>query len=802
MSFKTYVSEIRKIHRGDTGTPENSYVPKLANFLQSVLKVDVVSWPKGNRQGLPDIGISVSNVFEGYVEAEALETPLGKNKHGLAQAQRYSKEAPTLLTNFYEFSVLDQGEEVQRYEVPKADFLSAPLEGVVNAHENKILALLELWAGLRTPITNPEALAERLAEYAKDALNRLGAARQDSLAPLRKAMEEALGIKIGDKEGEKFFRSGVVQALFYGLFSAWVEAAKRGKGDALELHEASEYLKVPLVVDLFEEVTQPRRLKNLELRTPIDWAIDALKRVDPEPFLKAFEEGQAVQYFYEPFLEKFDKQLRKDLGVWYTPRDIVRYQVETTHDLLKTELGLTKGLLDERVVVLDPATGTGSYLVEIGRFMLQALADHPLRGRIVKKALQERVFGFELLPAPFVIAHLQLGLLLAEAGAELDEGERVGVYLTNSLLGWKKDAKEDVNPIWPQFAREKEAADHVKRQEKILVFIGNPPYDRFTGVAESEQADLIAPYKKCLQQSWGVKKQTLDDLYVRFIRLAEQQIAEHRGEGVVSYITNRSYLTGLSHPVMRQHLVENFSSIYIDDLHGSQRANRPNNGSVFTTETAGGVRVGIAIAHFVSKQTSAEGGAKVYYREYREGTGKEKRASLVKQAKPFGANFQPERRNRYLLRPLVGEDAYWAWPNLTEIFPIYFSGVQASRDLGPMRFESEKAELEQQMQDYYDSSLSTAEITERYPVLMQDGAGYDAPSTRKLLLQESSFQKERVVSIFTDLSIAVACTGKRREKFSLKNARSILSKFLTKVDILLQHKLCVAVLTRLNLAKR
>ena len=629
MLFKTYLSEVRKIYSGDTGTPENSYVPKLANFLQSVLEdVEVVPWPKGNHQGLPDIGISVSNVFEGYVEAEALKTPLGGNKHGLEQARRYSKEAPTLLTNFYEFSVLDQAEEVQRYEIPEDDFLGAPLGQVVEAHEAKLLELLTLWAGLRTPITNPKALAERLSEYAKDALRRLEAAQQDGLAPLRKAMEEALGIKIKDKEGEKFFRSGVVQALFYGLFSAWVEAAEAGKGDRLELHEASEYLKVPLVVDLFEEVTQPRRLKNLELRTPIDWAVDALKCVDPEPFLKAFEEGQAVQYFYEPFLEKFDRQLRKDLGVWYTPRESVRYQVEKTHELLRTELGIGKGLLDERVV-LDPATGTGSYLVEIGRFMLQELADHPLRGRIVKKALQERVFGFELLPAPFVIAHLQLGLLLAEAGAALGEGERVGVYLTNSLLGWKKDAKEDVNPIWPQFAREREAADNVKRQEKILVFIGNPPYDRFTGVAENEQADLIAPYKRCLQQSWGVKKQTLDDLYVRFIRLAEQQIAEHRGEGVVSYITNRSYLTGLSHPVMRQHLVENFSSIYIDDLHGSQRANRPNNGSAFTTETVSGVRVGIAVAHFVSKQTSAKDSAEVYYREYREGTGREKRASLV-----------------------------------------------------------------------------------------------------------------------------------------------------------------------------
>ena len=165
MSFKTYLSEVRKIYSGDTGTPENSYVPKLANFLQGAIKdVEVVSWPKGNHQGLPDIGISVSNIFEGYVEAEALNKPLNKNKHGLEQAQRYSKEAPTLLTNFYEFWIIDQGQEVQRYEILQDAFLNAPVDQVVSAHETKLLDLLNLWAKLRTPITKPEALAERLSE--------------------------------------------------------------------------------------------------------------------------------------------------------------------------------------------------------------------------------------------------------------------------------------------------------------------------------------------------------------------------------------------------------------------------------------------------------------------------------------------------------------------------------------------------------------------------------------------------------------------------------------------------------------
>ena len=747
MAFKTYLSEVRRIYHGGAGTPENSYVPTLANFLKDALdSVGVVPWPKGNAEGLPDIGISVSGVMEGYVEAEALATALEKNAHGQKQALGYSREAPTLLTNFYQFWILDQGQEVQRYGFSQDELLNAPVAEVVAAHEEKLQSLLNHWATLRTPISDPEALAERLSEYAKEALRRLETVSQTGLKPLRDSMEKALGISIKSGGGEHFFQSSVVQALFYGLFSAWVSAVQKGGAQSFELHTASSYLQVPLVVELFEELTQPSKLKKADLALPVSWAIDALKRVEPEPFLKAFEEGQAVQYFYEPFLEKFDSKLRKDLGVWYTPREIVRYQVEKTHDILKTELGIAKGLLDERVVVLDPATGTGSYLVEIGHFMLEQHAGNPLAGLLVKEAFQKRVFGFELLPAPFIIAHLQLGLLLAEAKAPLKEGERVGIYLTNSLLNWKVE-KNPAIPLHSEWAREKEAADNVKQQQNILVFIGNPPYDRFTGVAEDDQADLIAPYKECLYESWGVKKQTLDDLYIRFIRLAEKQIAETgTKEGVVSYITNRSYLTGLSHPVMRQHLVENFHGIYIDDLHGTQRANRPNDGSVFTTDTAGGIRVGVAIAHLVRKKEPVQDGASVYYREYREGTGKGKREALVTQTQAYSAPFNPERRHRYLLRPLVGEDAYWTWPNLTEIFPIRISGVNTNRDEAVMAIEQN--ELKLRMKDYFDKSLNNASIAKKYPILMRTVSYFDAEKVRQCLLEESHFDTQKIVNLY------------------------------------------------------
>lgn len=240
MSLTTYLREIRSLY--GEGTPENTYVPTLSNFLGRVLeKCSVIPWPKGESVGLPDIGVKVNGVIEGYVEAEALETPLNKNKKGQEQGVRYSKEAPTLLTNFYEFRIIDRGEEVRRFTLGKDGLLSKPIPEVVAEAEHELLDFLRHWAGLHTPITNPGALAERLSEYAKEALRRLEAAPQDSLKPLRDSMEKALGISISDSSGH-FFQSSIVQALFYGLFSAWVNAAQRGAGQTFELREASSYL--------------------------------------------------------------------------------------------------------------------------------------------------------------------------------------------------------------------------------------------------------------------------------------------------------------------------------------------------------------------------------------------------------------------------------------------------------------------------------------------------------------------------------------------------------------------------------
>src|SRR5439155_9171988 len=215
--------------------------------------------------------------------------------------------------------------------------------------------------------------------------------------------------------------------------------------------ELSDYLKIPFLGQLFHEFRHPARIRELRLAKHLDLATEVLGRVVPDAFFARFraptlEEGDsdegtasaAILYFYEPFLEAFDPELRKELGVWYTPREIVRYQVRKVDQLLRDELGCSRGFADERVVVLDPCCGTGAYLLDVLRCVahqLKADGEDALLGAKLRDAFSRRIIGFEILTAPFVISQLQLYLILSELGVPPDEAHRPAVFLTNALTG-------------------------------------------------------------------------------------------------------------------------------------------------------------------------------------------------------------------------------------------------------------------------------------------------------------------------------------------------------------------------------
>ena len=210
----------------------------------------------------------------------------------------------------------------------------------------------------------------------------------------------------------------------------------------------------------------------------LDWTAAALDRVDRAAFFARFDEGEAVLYFYEPFLEEFDPELRKDLGVWYTPVEVVRYMVARVDKALKDDLGIPDGLAAENVYVLDPCCGTGAYLAEVLRRIagnLEGQGHGALAGARVKQAATTRVFGFEIMPAPFVVAHLQVGSTMQSLGAPLAEDgtERPQVFLTNALTGWEQRTTKPLP--FPELQEERDRAERVKQKAPILVILGNPP---------------------------------------------------------------------------------------------------------------------------------------------------------------------------------------------------------------------------------------------------------------------------------------------------------------------------------------
>lgn len=676
-----------------------------------------------------------------------------------------------LVTNLREFALVRKAkngkvETIMRYMLAptEAALWQTPVDALAREHTDGLMDFLKSALTWDAPISRPKDLADALARYAREALRRLERQPSTTLAPLRAALSEALGLHFNEEEGEHFFRSSLVQTFFYGLFSAWVVWSRNNPGaepEGVRWREAGDYLSLPVMRELFERIAIPGQLEMLDIRKPLEWAEATLRRTGWAAFESAFEQGDAVNYFYEPFLEAYDPELREQLGVWYTPREIIRYQVARVDRLLREELQIADGLADERVVVLDPATGTGGYVLEVFRVIdeiLQARGAGAMRGIELRNAATKRVFGFEILPAPFVVAHLQVATLLADRGATLGKEQRVGIYLTNSLTGWKgEEIKQLVLPEYPALASEAEAATKVKQGARIIVVLGNPPYRGQAGVAEDEESDLIAPYYIGLTERFDVQAQGLNDLYVRFLRLAERQIAETTGLGIVSFITNSSWLDGLSHPIMREHMLTAFEHIWIDNLHGGGRfkGSRGPDGkpdrSVFEYvggQGSMGITVPTAITTMVKTRQGIEK-LEVFYRDV-WGQGYEKRKRLqddaaldISSQKALYRSITPSETAHYILTPGSVNDTYTCWPALDEMFVNQYPGVKTSRDSDLVSIDRDT--LSTRMQRYFRPDISDEQMEQYAPALMTSASRFNAATTRQDLLRTSRFREERLV---------------------------------------------------------
>ena len=608
----------------------------------------------------------------------------------------------------------------------------------------------------RAALAEPRDLARLLASYARDGLARVEASGDaPSLNAVRSALEEALGVNFEGERGAAFFRSTLVQTLFYGIFSAWVLWARQTpapKGP-FDWHDSAQLLRVPVIRELFWQLSNPGQLQPLGLNEVLDWTAAALDRVNREAFFARFNEGEAVPYFYEPFLEEFDPALRKQLGVWYTPAEVVRYMVARVDRALKDDLGIEDGLTAENVYVLDPCCGTGAYLAETLKRIaanLQGKGLGALAGAQVKKAATERVFGFEIMPAPFVVAHLQVGLTMQTLDAAFsDDGEeRAGVFLTNALTGWDKETGKEPKQLqmfMPELMEERDRAERVKQDTPVLVILGNPPYNGFAGVAIEEEQRLLDAYRSPKRVELQDTR-ALHDLYVRFFRMAERRIAEKTGRGVVCFISNYSWLDGLSFAGMRERYLDTFDAIRVDNLHGDRIISEyapdgRTSETVFAiTGQSPGIRVGTAIT-LLSKSGAAvkqPGSQRIRYRDFHHAKAEDRRSALIDslghtQINEGYTEIQPHLALGLPFKPMAVSNSWSDWPTLLEVFPVYFCGVNTNRDKFLVDIDIDS--LKSRVTDYFSPDLSHDEIALRYPTVMNTTARFNARDVRDTLLR-------------------------------------------------------------------
>ncbi|GCL60320.1 type ISP restriction/modification enzyme [Microcystis aeruginosa] len=782
-----YFRNLQEIHSSQAAVKETSYYGTLETLLNEIGKtlkprVRCIINLRNQGAGLPDGGLFNVDQFpknqelepftaifpeRGAIEIKGTKEDIKKIATS-EQVQKYwQKYGQVLVSNYRDFLLIGRNSQGQPVELEAYSLAPSEAEFWLKTsnpskfaaeHGDSLLEYLKRVLLQAAPITSPADVAWFLASYARDAKARLEHHSDlPALANIRQALENALGIKFEREQGNKFFRSTLVQTLFYGLFSAWVLWHKQNlnredKEDKFDWKSAAHHLHVPMLAILFEQIAAPSKLKSLGLVEVLNWTGAALNRVRREEFFRQFDEGQAVQYFYEPFLQAFDPDLRKELGVWYTPPEIVRYMVARVDRVLREELNIEDGLANPDVYILDPCCGTGAYLVEVLRYITDTLQENgagALAMALVKKAAIERIFGFEILTAPFVVAHLQLGLFLQSLGVPLiEDSERVGIYLTNALTGWQppdEESKQKIQQLqlsFPELNKEREAADEVKRGKPILVILGNPPYNAFAGTSPAEEAGLVELYKQGLISDWGIKKFNLDELYVRFFRLAERCISENTGKGVVCYISNFSYLGDPSFVVMRQRFLQEFDRLWFDCLNGDSRETgklTPEGNpdpSVFSTQyNKEGIRVGTTIGLMVRKEVRNKN-VDVYFRHF---WGVAKREQLLDSLnnQDFDSLYQvsnPEQSNRYSFRPSDVSSHYLAWPKLTDLSdeaPI--TGYKENR--GYSFIDSDKTILSERISKYFDQNVSWEELASLNTGLTKDAARFDAKKARDKVLK-------------------------------------------------------------------
>lgn len=660
--------------------------------------------------GSPDYMVKRDARIVGYVEVKTIDEALAKILRS-DQIRKYQKLSDNLLlTDYLEFIWLRKGEHPQRARLCHSDHLTARKLALKPDSVDQVAKLLgAFFSQAPQNIGRGQVLAVELAKRAallRDFLaEELTRQEQDDDQGKLHGLYQAFRDQIFHELDIKAFADAFAQMLAYGLFLARLNAGAnvevtldnvrrfipgsfsliRELVRFLEEMEEPEYRPSRWVVDEILSIVNGIDLASIhnDLSFRARKAISRKVKAGDEEEHRLFEKDPFI-YFYEDFLKAYDPAMRKSRGVYYTPPPVVNFIVRAIDDILKGTFGITDGLADHnRVTVLDFATGTGTFLLEVFERIFDTIGG-PDSGRadgIVREHLTKNIYGFEYLIAPYTIAHLKLSQYLRDKGHPLHDQERLQVFLTNTL----EPVEPQQNWLMPELAKEVEGAQAVK-DKAILVITGNPPYSYVSKNTGKWITESIKPYRLLGGKPVDDNTQGLQDDYVKFIRFAQLKM-DAEPEGIVGVITSHGWLDNPSFRGMRQSLMDTFDQIHVLDLHGSvlKKERAPDGGvdqGVFDIEP------GTAISFFV-KKPGAERGTWRYDRFGRR-IDKYKFLASTSFGETDWSPFTPqpplllfyelsaERKSQYDI----------GWP-LTKIFDLQGSGMMTNRDRVTVQFTPE-----------------------------------------------------------------------------------------------------------------
>lgn len=714
---------------------EHAYRADLENLIKNIVPhIDVTNEPANVTDcGNPDYVLTENKIPRGFIEAKDVGKDLNDKTLNKNQFDRYRKALDNLIITDYLWFQFFQDEELI-HEIKIGEIQNGkviPLTENFSQFESLIRDFVEF---IGVTIKSPQKLAKMMAGKARllqDILEKAITSDEETLSntELKGQYETFKNVLVHDLT-PKGFSDMYAQTLAYGMFAA------RLHDDTLKdfsRQEAAELIPKsnPFLRKLFQEIAGPDIDERIV--TVVNNLAAVFNATDIKELLKNF--GQSTQandpiiHFYETFLSEYDSKLRKARGVWYTPEPVVKFMVRAVDDILKTEFGLSRGIADtsktkikvktdianknyksgykevekevHKVQILDPATGTGTFLAEIIKHIHKGFS--AMQGAwpsYVEKDLIPRLNGFELLMASYAMAHLKLDLLLTETGYKPTVNQRFKVYLTNSL----EESHPDTGTLFSNWlSTEANEANHIKRDTPVMCVIGNPPYSGESSNKGKWIMDLMEDYKKEPGGKEKLKERNpkwINDDYVKFIRYSQHYI-EKNGTGILAFINPHGFLDNPTFRGMRWNLLKTYDKIYTIDLHGnSKKKETAPDGSADINVFD--IQQGVSINLFVKtgKKKVNELGKVLHYDLF--GKREFKYDFLNKNSiKTIDYNELPNVAPMYLMvqKDFEAQASYEKGVSVSKLFSINNVGIVTSRD--SFVIDEKKPSLSKRMADFF-----------------------------------------------------------------------------------------------------